>query len=73
MEAWQSRVIEEKKDLDAKIDSLELFLGMMNRPPMSLAAIGLLMQQRDAMRLYSEILGQRIDLFGLPHPQQRFG
>lgn len=73
VEAWQSRVIEEKKDLDAKIHALGLFLGRPDRPALSLADSQLLYEQREIMRQYSVILGQRIDLFNLPHPEQRFG
>lgn len=62
LEPYQQRVVEEKQELDAKIEALKNF----NKNPKGIirpAAIFLLAQQEEIMQQYSEILQKRIDLF----------
>jgi hypothetical protein len=59
----EQRVIEERKELDAKIDKLYRFLeydALGRVPSEELARLRL---QYQAMRMYSTILGQRIAAF----------
>lgn len=61
MQEWQSRVVIEADELDAKILKLETFLSFPNdvQPP----ELNRLARQLDAMRLYSYILHNRIKHF----------
>lgn len=67
---YRERVRQEKSDLDDNIDRLELFLNksspQVNCPPQVLITVGehqRMTLQLAAMRLYSEMLGQRIANF----------
>lgn len=66
--AYQMRVIEEKRDLDAKIEKLESFLyaPRLSRLPVTVKPEEerRLRAQASAMQLYSWILLERIVAFG---------
>lgn len=59
--AYQVRVIEEKQELDAKLEKLKAFLG--SPVEIEKEALNLLKQQESAMDVYSRVLGERIKLF----------
>lgn len=64
MEAWQDRVIAEKRELDEKIVKLAEFIsGNASFDVLPTEERGLLRAQRDTMLDYSDILKQRIDRF----------
>lgn len=64
-QAHELRVIEEKKELDEKLEKLTAF----TKSPKFMEIVKdykqalLLIKQKGAMRLYSSILKERIDLF----------
>ena len=58
--AYQTRVIEEKRELDEKIAKLDAFLGTTTAVPTEL-----LRRQSEAMKVYSGILGERLESFGI--------
>jgi hypothetical protein len=60
--AYQARVIEEKTELDAKIDKLEAFLDKLH-PSVSESEERRLRAQASAMTLYSWVLLERIVAF----------
>lgn len=63
MEAYQLRVIQEKKDLDEKLEKLSAFLlneRFLSLPPDEQARLSI---QRFCMDGYSKILGERILAF----------
>ena len=60
MEAYQLRVIEEKKELDAKIKSLENFLKLEIFVKIEKSEQNRLKSQLNIMREYATILHQRI-------------
>ena len=60
MEAYQLRVIEEKKELDAKIKSLENFLKLEIFVKIEKSEQSRLKSQLNIMREYATILHQRI-------------
>lgn len=62
---YQLRVIEEKKDLDAKIGNLDKFLE--NPKNLDEKAESLLRAQFSAMTLYSWILKERLSAWGITH------
>ncbi len=61
MEAYQERVMKEKEDLDIKIHKLGLFLY---QNKVSEEETNLLEKQLTAMEEYSDVLRERIFLFG---------
>ena len=63
MEQYQIRVMEEKKELDAKIDKLAAFIKTAQFSELTDEHRGLLVQQLRAMRVYTDILGERVELF----------
>jgi hypothetical protein len=65
MEPWQQRVVDEKAELDAKIERLRTFCYVNNRGFLSLFEEDrdLLRCQYEAMRQYSSILDRRIARF----------
>jgi len=63
MEDYQERVIEEKKELDAKIDKLGEFIRSDEFVSVPMAEQVRLKQQRTVMNQYSDILAARIDGF----------
>ena len=66
MEAWQQRVVEEKKELDEKLEKLRDFLKskafLKLRAEDDIAA-SLLVEQELAMTTYSFVLKDRIEHF----------
>jgi hypothetical protein len=62
---YQLRVIEEKKELDAKIGKLDIFLE--NPKGLDDKAESLLRAQFSAMTLYSWILKERLSAWGITH------
>jgi hypothetical protein len=68
-EDWQQKVIDEKADLDSKIERLETFLGTEPYRGLSSPEQDRLHQQRQAMRIYSDVLGRRIAAFTQPQGQ----
>lgn len=63
MEAWQERVVQEKAELDVKLEKLNSFLSSPD-PGISGGDLRLLLDQRHFMSRYSEVLGLRISRFG---------
>lgn len=63
MQAYQTRVVEEKAELDEKIAKLGIFLGRGDSIEIEKADRDLLVNQLDAMSVYSDILNQRIARF----------
>lgn len=65
MEEYQKRVVGEKHELDDKRTKLESFLECTASAQIEPNARGLLQKQLAVMDQYSDILKQRIELFGL--------
>lgn len=63
--AHQLRVVEEKKDLDEKLNKLTEFKGTKTFDELPAEERVLLMKQSHVMTAYSLVLGQRIKLFNL--------
>lgn len=63
MQTWQTRLVEEKRQLDERIQKLDAFLQGPYFKSVSEIDRYLLAGQFDAMQSYSRILGQRIDRF----------
>lgn len=64
MQAHQQRVVDEKSDLDVKIEALSKFInGSTIFDGLPEDEQGRLRNQLDAMTLYSNILGKRIAAF----------
>jgi len=63
MEEYQQRVIEEKKQLDEKLLRLHNFLSSDKLKDLDLDDQNLLVEQELAMKIYSIILGNRINRF----------
>ena len=62
-EPWQLRVIEEKKELDARLVKLSEFLSWKAFAVMTEEDQELLLSQKNHMNCYSDILGKRIARF----------
>ena len=62
-EPWQLRVIEEKKELDARLVKLSEFLSGKAFAVMTEEDQELLLSQKNHMNYYSDILGKRIARF----------
>lgn len=60
---WQSRVIEEKAELDKKLEKLRAFFGTLEYSKLERQDQMLLIEQRTAMTDYSNILRDRIARF----------
>lgn len=61
MKSWLERVREEKKDLDDKIEKLEIFMqSVPNNLSISIHSMYLMSEQLVIMKRYSYILGERI-------------
>ena len=61
MKSWLERVREEKKELDYKIDKLQIFMqSVPNNLEISIHSMYLLSEQLVIMKRYSYILGERI-------------
>jgi hypothetical protein len=65
MQPHQKRVIDEKKELDTKLEALTHFIGTPIYHTLSHQDQFLLRRQMVAMGEYSSILRDRIDLFGM--------
>ena len=63
MDAWQERVVQEKAELDEKINKLEQFFSTETYARLSNKHLDLFDKQIVAMRQYSEALEGRIELF----------
>lgn len=63
MQDFQKRVVDEKQELDSKIESLDYFFGTEVYQKTSEPEANLLHEQHDTMNKYSLILGDRIKLF----------
>lgn len=63
MQPHQERVVTEKADLDEKISKLSGFMHGETYAELPAVDQGLLMVQIRAMKLYSETLSQRIQVF----------
>lgn len=63
MEAFQTRVIEEKAELDEKIEKLQAFFGTDIYPTLDTAEQMRLQMQHHLMTGYSLVLQQRIEAF----------
>jgi len=63
LQPYQQRVLEEQKDLDAKIEKLSQFLEKGPTHTIKSEELNRLRLQYQAMCLYSAILGQRIAAF----------
>jgi hypothetical protein len=64
MEPWQERVVDEKRELDGRIERLSAFLeGPAERDAVDAS---LLVSQLEVMRDYSRLLGMRIRRFDRP-------
>lgn len=61
---FQQRVINEKSELDARLDKLIPFLSSDTCHSLPFGERGRLKRQADVMREYSNILGERIAAFG---------
>ena len=65
MQPHQKRVIDEKHELDTKIEALSAFIGTPTYHSITHQDQYLLRRQLVAMTEYSSILKERIDLFGM--------
>jgi hypothetical protein len=63
MQAFQQRVVDEKKELDDKIAKLETFSEGPIFGGLSEAEQGRLSKQVEYMQMYSDVLGERITAF----------
>jgi hypothetical protein len=64
MQAHEERVIQEKADLDFKIEKLNVFISSSTTYQFMLQEDKrLLAEQQNAMKSYSHILGRRIERF----------
>lgn len=63
MKLWQQRVVNEKRELDKKIKSLNIFIELPIWEDLNNVERELLLQQQQLMRMYSTVLKTRIRLF----------
>ena len=63
MQEFQQRVIEEKKELDSKLNKLKDFMHSEQYAQLDSTNQGLLMVQQVAMENYSDALARRIEMF----------
>jgi hypothetical protein len=63
MQPFQQRVVDEKRELDKKLDSLHEFLGTSLYKALSNAEQHRMARQHNAMCMYSGILAERIEAF----------
>ena len=63
MEAFQTRVVEEKASLDEKIEKLDAFIGTERFCALPEAEQARMVRQLAVMREYSGVLGERIAAF----------
>lgn len=63
MEDYQQRVMNEKVELDSKIEKLDEFIKGVVFEDVDPFEQGVMMRQLRAMRSYSQALGERIQIF----------
>jgi len=63
MKDWQERVVEEKAELDKKIEKLSKFIQGGEFWGLAMEEQRRLLTQITLMQQYSEVLGERIDAF----------
>ena len=63
MEEYQKRVVQEKEELDERIMKLKRFINNVPAFGVDSDDMSLLRMQLNAMRRYSDILGDRIERF----------
>lgn len=66
LEPYQIRVVQEKQELDQKLEKLVTYLESKHFTELSFDDKWLLREQRQAMAAYSRILGSRIAKFNQP-------
>ena len=73
MTEWQQRVVGEKRELDDRLEKLLNFIEASNQPDifgtLSEAEQSRLRIQYSVMRVYSDVLGERIANFDSEHGQ----
>lgn len=68
MQPYQQRVVDEKSELDDKLDKLAKFIGSPSFTSLDKEEQMLLICQKVAMRIYSTILEDRITAFAKAQP-----
>jgi hypothetical protein len=63
MEAYQSRVIDEKQELDSKLEKLDQFATSEQFATVAPAEQERLQRQLQIMKNYSQVLSERIEAF----------
>lgn len=63
MQPWQQRVVDEKRELDERLEKLTAFIASPAMHPLDEADCHLLRCQREAMWQYSGVLQRRIERF----------
>ena len=63
MEAYQERVVEEKRELDEKLAKLDAFMNTERFTALSVGEQVRMTLQRSLMHYYSEVLDERIEAF----------
>lgn len=63
MEAYQGRVVEEKRELDEKLERLSVLIGSDRFQELSVAECKRLVLQFSIMQEYARVLGERISAF----------
>lgn len=63
MQPYQQRVVEEKKQLDERLDALQVFFAGDIFPELDISERSRLSRQSVAMQGYSDILAERIAAF----------
>lgn len=66
MISWKDRVIEEKLELDARLERLDAMIASDKFKGFDLLDQDLMRRQAGFMRAYSHTLAERIDLFSDP-------
>ena len=63
MQPYQQQVVDEKRELDIKLDALHNFLGINKFKELPYLEQGRLARQHNVMVAYSGILAERIEAF----------
>ena len=63
MQEWQQRVVDEKKNLDVRLDALDEFINTGKSAELDPMERFRLSSQRYHMAAYSEVLRQRVEAF----------
>jgi hypothetical protein len=61
----QQRVLDERRELEGRLDRLSVFLGTPAFEALPEAERQLLVKQSGAMVAYSDVLAERLDLWGI--------